>query len=187
MLVDFSENPLPWDTRMPCWCARAWQEFYFFRWQRTGEGRHRASLRTGKISLVPVPDGAAQHTNVGYERGSPETYEYMNAGSIWQRRDGHHGIPIRRSTQDGRSCAMFLDVGHLSPYPPGVQRYGINGSAGELWQALKGIGSPFDKKYQEYTVERAEVIYASVLDEQAKRTGVAAAQGRERASHAATR
>lgn len=43
----------------------------------------------------------------------------------------------------------------------------------ELWQALKSVGYPFKKKYNEYTTDELELIHQSLLRKQAERTGVA--------------
>lgn len=45
-------------------------------------------------------------------------------------------------------------------------------SRSELWQALKSVGYPFTKKYQDYTGEELEAIHQSLLRQAAERTGV---------------
>lgn len=42
----------------------------------------------------------------------------------------------------------------------------------ELWQALKGAGFQFSKKYQEYTTDELRAIYDGMLAQQEAKTGV---------------
>lgn len=90
--VDFSENPLPWDHEDVMLIRDGVQEFYFNAGSITdADGKVLPSY--GQISLVQYKI-LPRSTNVGYERGSTQTYEYMNAGHIWQRRTAINGIPI---------------------------------------------------------------------------------------------
>lgn len=90
--VDFSENPLSWDHEDALLVREGVQEFYF----NAGsiEDENGVTLPSyGQISNVQYRMMPLS-TNVGYERGSVETYEYKNAGAIWQRRTAINGIPI---------------------------------------------------------------------------------------------
>jgi hypothetical protein len=90
--VDFSENPLPWDHEDPLLIRKGIQEFYF----NAGsiEDKDGVTLPSyGQISNVQYRMMPLS-TNVGYERGSNETYEYRNAGAAWQRRTAINGVPI---------------------------------------------------------------------------------------------
>lgn len=90
--VDFSINPLPWDHEDALLVRRGVQEFYFNAGSVVDEdGVVQPSY--GQISNVQYRMTPLS-TNVGYERGSVETYEYQNAGAIWQRRTAINGIPI---------------------------------------------------------------------------------------------
>ncbi len=89
--VDFSENPLPWDHEDSLLIREGVQEFYFNAGSVEVDGEVLPSY--GQISLVQYRMMPLS-TNIGYERGSVETYEYMNAGNAWQRRTAINGIPI---------------------------------------------------------------------------------------------
>lgn len=90
--VDFSENPLPWDHEDSLLIREGVQEFYFNAGSVVdAEGNVLPSY--GQISLVQYRMTPLS-TNIGYERGSVETYEYMNADNAWQRRTAINGIPI---------------------------------------------------------------------------------------------
>lgn len=90
--VDFTENPLPWDHEDALLVREGIQEFYFNASSVVdAEGVVQPSY--GQISNVQYRMTPLS-TNVGYERGSVETYEYKNADAAWQRRTAINGIPI---------------------------------------------------------------------------------------------
>lgn len=92
VLVDFTENPLPWDHEDALLIRKGIQEFYF----NAGSVVDKDGVvlpSYGQISNVQYRMMPLS-TNVGYERGSTETYEYWNADAIWQRRTAINGIPI---------------------------------------------------------------------------------------------
>lgn len=90
--VDFSTNPLPWDHEDALLIREGIQEFYFNAGSVVDEnGVVQPSY--GQISNVQYRMMPLS-TNVGYERGSVQTYEYKNAGAAWQRRTAINGIPI---------------------------------------------------------------------------------------------
>ena len=90
--VDFSENPLPWDHEDSLLVRENVQEFYFNA--GSVEGENGDTLPSyGQISNVQYRMTPVS-TNVGYERGSVQTYEYKHAGATWQRRTSINGIPI---------------------------------------------------------------------------------------------
>jgi hypothetical protein len=90
--VDFSENPLPWDHEDSLSVREGIQEFYFNAGSvEDADGNVLPSY--GQISNVQYRMMPLS-TNIGYERGSIETYEYQNAGAAWQRRTAINGVPI---------------------------------------------------------------------------------------------
>jgi len=90
--VDFTENPLPWDHEDYLLIRKGVREFYFNAGSVTDkDGVVLPSY--GQISNVQYRI-QPRSTNVGYERGSNETYEYVNAGNDWNRRTAINGIPI---------------------------------------------------------------------------------------------
>lgn len=92
VLVDFSENPLPWDHIDNLQVREDIMEFYF----NAGSVEDKNGVvqpSYGQISNVQYRF-MLQSKNIGYERGSVQTEEYRNAGSIWQRRTAINGIPI---------------------------------------------------------------------------------------------
>lgn len=92
VLVDFTENPLPWDHIDHLQVREDVMEFYFNAGSVTDkDGVVQPSY--GQISNV-MYRFMLNSKNVGYERGSVQTEEYRNAGSIWQRRTAINGIPI---------------------------------------------------------------------------------------------
>lgn len=90
--VDFTKNPLPWDHEDALLVREGVQEFYF----NAGSAVDAAGVvlpSYGQISNVQYRMTPLS-VNIGYERGSVETYEYKNAGAQWQRRTAINGIPI---------------------------------------------------------------------------------------------
>ncbi len=92
VVVDFSENPLAWDALDPLMVRDGLMEFYFNAGSVTDENGvvlpSYGQISKVQYRMMPLS------TNIGYERGSTETYEYKNADAIWQRRTAINGVPI---------------------------------------------------------------------------------------------
>jgi hypothetical protein len=91
--VDFSQNPLAWDHEDPLLIKHGVQEFYFNAGSVIDPETREVLPSYGQISNVQYRMTPLS-TNIGYERGSNETYEYLNADAIWQRRTAINGVPI---------------------------------------------------------------------------------------------
>lgn len=93
VLIDFTENPLPWDHIDYLLVREGVQEFYFNAGSVVDRETQKVLPSYGQISNVQYRL-TLQSKNIGYERGSVQTYEYGNGGAIWQRRTAINGIPI---------------------------------------------------------------------------------------------
>lgn len=90
--VDFSKNPLPWDHEDALLVREGIQEFHFNAGSVVDDDGNvlpsYGQINNVQYRMTPLS------TNIGYERGSVQTYEYKNAGAEWQRRTAINGIPI---------------------------------------------------------------------------------------------